>query len=107
MMPVFVDTSGLYVLMDTDDPRHAVAQEFVTARSRPLVTSEYVFDEIVTNTRRDFGYRVARNFGERLRASEFCSIVPIEPEDVASAWEIFCRYEDQDFRLHRLHQASR
>jgi len=95
--PIFTDTSALYMLLDRDDPRHAQCKAFVARNTRPLLTSDYVLDEIITNVRYDFGHQVARALGDRLLRSNFCPVLPVEPADRDAAWEIFCQYADQDF----------
>lgn len=95
--PIFVDTSAFYALIDRDERHHDAATQFLKANSSPLVTSEYVFDEAVTLVRYDFGYTTALTLGERLRASALCTVLPLDPGDLDTAWETFRRYKDQDF----------
>ena len=59
---VFVDTSGVYALVDRQDSHHAVAREAVTriVRSgRRLVVTDYVVSEAVTLAKVRGGARVA------------------------------------------------
>jgi predicted nucleic acid-binding protein len=94
--PAFADASGIYAFMDEDDPYHRDAVGFIASRRR-LITSDYVFSEIVTLVRYQLGHSPATAIGEKLRASDFCTIVTVQPADLEAAWEIFRRYSDQRF----------
>ncbi|WP_295390440.1 PIN domain-containing protein [uncultured Thiodictyon sp.] len=97
MKRVFVDTGAWYALVDADDPDHArVATCFREYRGR-LVTSNYVFDEIITLTRYRLGWEVASRLGDQLRANRVAQMEPITPQDEDTAWTIFSRYRDKSF----------
>ncbi len=52
---------------------------------------------LVTILRYDFGLRVAIEYGKRLKESKICTLVRLLPADEEKAWELFCKYSDQDF----------
>ena len=60
-----------------------------------LIITDYVFDELVTLVMTKLGKSYAIRMGERLRSSEFCSVVKVEQEDLKAAWEVFCQYRDK------------
>jgi predicted nucleic acid-binding protein len=65
MNPVFVDTGPWVALVNGDNPRHDEAVGRFGALSearRPLVTSDYVLDESVTQLREECGLVVALRF---------------------------------------------
>jgi uncharacterized protein len=69
---VFVDTSGLYALIDKRDTHHVAAREAVTKRlrrGRRLVVTDYVVDEAVTLARVRGGPHVALRMLELLEQS--------------------------------------
>lgn len=44
---IFTDTSAWYAYIDKSDANHAAAVELVKNLDRPLITSNYIFDEIL------------------------------------------------------------
>ena len=97
MRRFFVDTSFFYALIDKKDLNHPKALDFLKNNKFPLVTTNFVFDELSTIVRYDFGHAQAIKLGEKLRASDLCSIFRVKQEDEEKAWDIFCKYSDQDF----------
>ncbi len=47
---IFVDTSAWYAILDKHDRDHGEAVNRVQILDRPLLTSNYIFDEILTLT---------------------------------------------------------
>lgn len=97
MRRIFVDTGFFYALIDQKDINHPKAKNFLKNNRFPLVTTNFVFDELLTIVRYDFGHAQAVKLGEKLRASKLCSIFCINRDDEEKAWEVFCKYSDQDF----------
>ncbi len=61
-----------------------------------LVTSDYVFSELITLTRRREGFHLARRVGESLRAHPSLLMLEVASEIREAAWERFLRYQDHD-----------
>jgi predicted nucleic acid-binding protein len=100
--PVFVDTSALVALTDKRDRNHGAARRCFRglARSRrPLVTSTYVADELITLVRMRLGHPVALVAGAALLESKWCQLVDIDEPLRSRAWELFAEYSDQTFSL--------
>jgi predicted nucleic acid-binding protein len=55
-----------------------------------------VFDETVTLLRKRLGWAAACEFGNRLKGSDFVSLVYIAAGDEERAWDIFRKYRDKD-----------
>ena len=94
---IFVDTSAWYAIIDKNDLDHAVAVAKIHILDRPLVTSNYVLDEILTLLKTRSGSTIAVPFGQKLWNQEVSTLVRITEEDEARAWGIFCQYEDKGF----------
>jgi uncharacterized protein len=94
---IFVDTSAWYALVDRDDADHEKATAFFTANSTPLITTSAIFSETVTLIRYRLGHDSACTFGRNLNESSLVRLVTINNADEDRAWEIFCKYGDQDF----------
>lgn len=45
---IFVDTGAWYALATPSDPDHEAAKTFLSAVTEPLLTSEYIVDELLT-----------------------------------------------------------
>ena len=97
MEQIFADTSFFYALADRSDAHHERAKRFLVGNRSPLITSNFVFDELVTIARYDFGLEIAESVGSSILSSKICALLRIEREDEVSAWEIFRRFRDQDF----------
>lgn len=95
--PIFTDTSARYAYIDKSDADHDLAVKVVKNLNRPLITSNYIFDEILTLVKLRMGYHVARNLGQKLWSQEVAGLVRLTKEDESTAWEIFVQYEDKGF----------
>ena len=95
--PIFTDTSAWYAHIDKADADHAAAVELVKNLKRPLITSNYVFDETLTLIKSRMGYQVAVNLGQKLWSQEVAGLARVTEEDESRAWELFVQYEDKGF----------
>ena len=94
---IFVDTSAWYAIIDKNDQDHAAAVSKIQMLDRPLVTSNYIFDEILTLLQTRLGPSVAIPFGEKLWDQEVSALVRIIEEDEEKAWRVFRQYTDKGF----------
>ena len=95
--PIFVDTSAWYAYIDRSDADHAGAVKLVKELNRPLITSNYILDEILTLVKVRIGSHIAINLGRKLWNQEVATLVRITERDELRAWEIFTQYEDKGF----------
>lgn len=95
MSPVFVDTSAWYALFNPTDPDHEVARHWYELCSQPLITTDFVFDELMTLLRTRAAFHKAVHAGSELLSDPTITLVRITPEDFQSAWRIFQQYEDK------------
>ena len=86
--PIFTDTSAWYAYIDKSDADHAAAVKLVENLNRPLITSNYIFDETLTLVKLRIGYHVAINLGQKLWSQEVASLVRVTEEDESRAWDI-------------------
>ena len=94
---IFVDTSAWYALLDKNDANHYAAVKFYDSLVHPLVTSNYIADEVITLARIRLGYKVAVEIGQKLWAESIANLIRVMPEDEKKAWEIFVKYRDKAF----------
>ena len=92
-----MDTSAWYAIIDKNDRDHPTAITKMQNLDRPLVTSNYVLNEILTLLKARLGPSVAIPFGQKLWNQEVASLVRITEKDEERAWGIFQQYEDKGF----------
>ncbi len=95
--PIFVDTSAWYALVDKSDRDHTSAVDLIKKVNRPLVTSNYIFDETLTLLKIRLGVKVAINFGQKLWNQEVATLIRVTEKDESRAWGLFIQYEDKGF----------
>ena len=94
---IFVDTSAWYAIIDKNDQDHAAAVNKIQLLGHPLVTSNYILDEILTLLKTRLGSAIAIPFGQRLWDQEVSALLRITEEDEERAWGIFRQYADKGF----------
>ena len=92
---LFVDTSAWYAFFNAKDPDHKSVAALLEAWEPRLVTSEYIFDELVTLVRYRAGHALAAKVGQELREGKACMLVTVEPKDIQDAWEHFVAKESE------------
>jgi predicted nucleic acid-binding protein len=95
MERLFVDTSAWYSFANSKAPKHQEVVDALTSWDGRLVTTEYVFDELVTLIRYRVGHAQAVAVGDTLRDGKTCLLVSVEPQDFERAWEQFAGQADQ------------
>ncbi len=94
---VFVDTTAWYALLDRRDARHVAAKRFQLTNRRPLLTSNFVFDELLTLTKVCLGSAAAIRVGKQLYTQQIAQLFPVTREVEDEAWRIFQQYSDKGF----------
>ena len=94
---MFVDTGAWYALLDRDDTNHHAAVKFKDSLVYPLMTSNYIADEVITLTRNRLGHKVAVEIGQKLWSESIANLIYMTPQDEKRAWEIFVKYQDKAF----------
>jgi predicted nucleic acid-binding protein len=94
---IFVDTGAWYALLDKSDANHHVAVKFKDSLVHPLVTSNYIADEVITLVRNRLGHKVAVEIGQKLWDESIANLIHVTPQDEKKAWEIFVKYHDKTF----------
>ena len=97
MTYILVDTGARYALLDKSDANHLAAVKFYGSLAHPLVTSNYIADEVITLTRNRLGHNVAVEIGQKLWDESIATLIRVMPQDEKKAWEIFVKYYDKTF----------
>lgn len=99
---VFVDTSALLALVNSDDALHRAAigmQDALDEAATPLVTSEWVLMEFLNHTSAPPRRRVGIQAIESLRELEHLTVHPVSSEAWSAAFDLYCRRPDQAWSL--------
>lgn len=85
---IFVDTSA-------DDQDHAAAWAWYTANAKPLITTDYVIDELLTLLRSRDEFRRAIEVGRDIIDGPEVTRERISASDFDEAWRIFQDFGDK------------
>ena len=98
----FLDASYVIALEIANDPNHQQALAYWQSLDRKetqLMTTSYIFDEIVTffNSRRL--HHKAVEIGQRLINSSSVNFIHVDETLFLAAWELFQKYDDKSYSL--------
>ena len=96
---IFVDTSAWFASIVPSDTDHKTASRWVALNTQPLLTTDYVVDEIIT---------LLRSRGEALRAislgeaffsttGTLANLYFLTEEDVRQTWQVFQQFSDKNW----------
>lgn len=97
---IFVDTSGFYALLVSDDRSHRAASKVLaTCRRdrRGFVTTDYVLDETATLLKARGHSHLAAKFLETTLASRACQVCWMDPSLFEQVRDFFVRHSDKDW----------
>lgn len=97
MKALFVDTSAWYAHMQRDDPDHAPVRRRLEPFRGELVTSDFVFDELVTLVQARLGHAAAVRAGELLLDPREVRLESVLPDDQKAAWRLFLDCPDKNY----------
>ena len=97
---IFLDSGGLIAYFVTKDAYHSRAVSAIRRTLRAggrFLTTNYVFDEVVTRVRRRGGYVASRRVGGEILKSKVITRIYVDQELEASAWDLYEKYHDHEF----------
>lgn len=103
--PLFIDTSALYAYFYRGTDQHDEMTRFFDALGanrlpyRPLLTNQYVLDELVSLLLSDAGHDAAMDAVDTLVESTALTVCSVDDEAFTHAVEQFRTYDDQDISL--------
>jgi predicted nucleic acid-binding protein len=95
MSGVFVDTGAWFARFVPSDPDHAAAKAWLDRNTQPLITTDYVVDELLTLFRVRGEYRRALEIGPQILQGEVSDLEWVTPLDVEQAWQVFSTDQDK------------
>jgi len=96
-MPVFVDTGGWFAYFVRRDSDHPAAVQWMKTNRLPLLTTDFVLDELSTLLKLRESYAVAVAVGNTLLHTGVTKVERVSEEDFTSAWIIFEQYSDKEW----------
>jgi len=96
-MPVFVDTGAWFAYFVRRDPDHQAALQWMKANRLPLLTTDFVLDELLTLLKLRESHSVAVAVGDTLLYKGAARIERVSEEDFVRAWEVFQQYKDKEW----------
>ena len=94
---VFVDTSAWYAFVNRRDRDHAPARNALESLAGQLITSNFIFDEIVTLCLHRLGHETAVRVGRSLLDPAVTQLVRVTTDDESAAWELFGSRTDKRY----------
>jgi predicted nucleic acid-binding protein len=91
---VFVDTGAWFALSVPSDANHAAAVAFLATNQEPLVTSDYIYDELMTLFRQRRQPARAALWLAELRLGR-AELVWVTQADVEAATDVYFRFHDK------------
>ncbi len=95
MSGVFVDTGAWFARFVPTDPDHPAARAWLDRNTQPLITTDYVVDELLTLLKVRGEYSRALEIGPDLFDGRVCDLEWVTPADAAEAWRVFSTYQDK------------
>jgi len=102
MSRAFLDTSYLLALEFARDQNHAAAEQHwqrIIQSSPSLVTTSYVFDEVVTFLNTRGHHEKAIQVGNSLPTSGSVELIHVDHGLFYEGWRYFQRHQDKDYSL--------
>ncbi len=95
MTLIFVDTGAWFARFVPSDRDHSAAREWFEQNTYPLITTDYVIDEVLTVLKVRGEYQRALEVGPSLFNGDVCDLEWVTQADVRDAWQIFSTYREK------------
>jgi uncharacterized protein len=92
---IFVDTSAWFAVFVSGDADHQEAKTWLNQSNDKLITTDYIFDELLTLMKQRGAYNKALEIGEPFLFGEYADLLLVSQEDIESAWNVFKRFQDK------------
>jgi predicted nucleic acid-binding protein len=97
MKKAFVDTGAWFAFFVASDPDHRVVCQAFEQWEGRLLTTEYVFDELVTLLLYRTGHNNSVRAGNALRSGAIAEMVMVQFPDIEHAWRQLCLEADKRY----------
>ena len=97
MNRIFVDTGAWFARFVPDDADHSAAREWFEQNTDPLLTTDYVIDELLTVLKIRGEFQRALEIGGSMLNGDVCDVEWVTQTDVNDAWQVFSTYRDKEW----------
>jgi uncharacterized protein len=97
MTPIFVDTGAWFAWCVPADRDHPVAREWFERNTHPLITTDYIVDELLTLLKMRGEYQRALEIGPPLLDGDLCNLEWTTHDDINDAWRVFSTFRDKEW----------
>ena len=94
---IFVDTGAWYAAFVPKDKDYRAARAWFKANRAPLVTTDYVVDELLTLLKANDEFKRALKLGRSLFGQRLARFLRVTDEDLKQAWEVFQKFQDKEW----------
>ncbi len=94
---IFVDSGGWFASVVADDDDYEKAVKWFEDNNQPLISTDYIVDEILTLLRARGENKKALRIGKLFFAGSLAEIYYLTEEDILHTWEIFNQFSDKDW----------
>lgn len=94
---IFVDTSAWYACVIPSDPSHAAALAWLQANTEPLLTTDYIVDEILTLLQMRGHPARARALGDGFFGGNHAAVFYLAEANIHAAWQLFRQFDDKQW----------
>jgi len=94
---IFVETGAWFAAFVPNDPDHPAADEWLATNHEPLVTTDYVLDELLTLLKRRGESQRAERLGQAILDGAIARFEWVTPADFHAAWEVFRWFRDKQW----------
>ncbi len=94
---IFVDSGAWYASAVPDDRDYDAARSWFHANREPLVTTDYVVDELLTLFKTRGEFQRCFEWGRQLLEERIAQLEWVCPADVQRAWILFSTHTDKQW----------
>ena len=94
---IFVDTGAWFAAFVPNDAHHASARGWLDNNTEPLLTTDYVLDELLTLLRVRGEQSRAFILGEQILSESIVSLHLVSVREIQLAFDIFRKFHDKDW----------
>jgi uncharacterized protein len=94
---IFVDTGAWYASFVPKDEDYSAARAWLRGNKEPLLTTDYVVDELLTLLKANDEFKRALELGRSLLEQRLARLARVTDEDLTLAWKAFQKYADKEW----------
>jgi len=94
---IFADTGGWFALFVPWDANHSAAQCWHRGNAEPVLTTDYIVDEVLTLMKARREYARAVSLGTLLFGGDLARLHRLTDDQMRRAWDVFRTFTDKDW----------